>query len=112
MNKLHQDEQLQTLSHCSLSVASPTDLTDITFRPVDQSRYPEILELLYANFHTDEPMSRALKIYDGKSRIPSVDEFTLNALNEKLSIMAIDSFTNKLLGERRCKLCKLNECEE
>ena len=36
----------------SLSVAGPADLTDITFRPVDNSRYPEILELLYANFHT------------------------------------------------------------
>ena len=43
---------------------------------------------------------RALKIYDGKNRIPAVDEFTLNALNENLSIMAIDSFTNKLLGKR------------
>ncbi len=48
--------------------ASPTDLSDVTFRPVDQSRYPEILELLYANFHTDEPMSRALQIYDGVHR--------------------------------------------
>jgi len=30
------------------------------FRIVDQSRYSEILDLLYTNFHTDEPMSKAV----------------------------------------------------
>jgi hypothetical protein len=28
----------------------------------------EVLDLLYTNFHTDEPMSRALNIFDGKHR--------------------------------------------
>jgi len=42
-----------------LSVAAvPTDLADVTFRIVDQSRYAEVLDLLYANFHTDEPISK------------------------------------------------------
>lgn len=81
-----------------LSVAGPTDLNDITFRIVDQSRYPEVLELLYANFHPDEPMSRALNIYSGNHRVPAIDEYTLNGLKENLSLMAVDSFTNKLLG--------------
>ena len=26
----------------------------------------QVLDLLYANFHTDEPMSKSLKIFDGK----------------------------------------------
>jgi hypothetical protein len=28
----------------------------------------QVLDLLYTNFHTDEPMSRALNIFDGKHR--------------------------------------------
>ena len=44
-------------------------------------------------------MSRALGIYDGVHRVPVVDEYTLAALNENLSVMAIDPITNKLLGE-------------
>ena len=43
-------------------------------------------------------MSRALKIFDGSNRIPEADDFTLRALAENLSIMAVDSVTNKLLG--------------
>ncbi len=46
----------------------PSDLLDVSFRAADESRYAEILDLLYANFHTDEPMSRALAIYDGVNR--------------------------------------------
>ena len=65
------------------------------FRIVDQSRYTEVLDLLYTNFHTDEPMSRALKIFDGTNRIPEADEYTLRALTENLSLMAVDSLTNK-----------------
>ena len=101
---------------CRLSVAGPTDLDQVVFRIVDQSRYAEVavslsmfiqsttacvsqvLDLLYTNFHTDEPMSRALKIFDGSNRIPEADDFTLRALAENLSIMAVDSVTNKLLG--------------
>ena len=71
-------------------MAGPSDLKDVIFRPVDQAKYPEILDLLYANFHTDEPMSRA----------PAMDDYTLKALKENLSIMAVDSVTNKLLGPK------------
>ena len=70
----------------------------MVFRIVDQTRYTEVLDLLYNNFHTDEPMSRALKIFDGVNRIPEADDYTLRALSENLSIMAVDSITNKLLG--------------
>ena len=79
----------------TLSVCGPQDLTDVVFRIVDQSRYTEVLDLLYTNFHTDEPMSRALKIFDGTNRIPEADEYTLRALAENLSLMAVDSVTNK-----------------
>ena len=79
----------------TLSVGGPQDLHDVVFRIVDQSRYTEVLDLLYTNFHTDEPMSRALKIFDGTNRIPEADEYTLRALSENLSLMAVDSLTNK-----------------
>ena len=79
-------------------MAGPSDLSDVVFRIVDQTRYTEVLDLLYNNFHTDEPMSRALKIFDGTNRIPEADDYTLRALSENLSIMAVDSITNKLLG--------------
>ena len=82
----------------SLSVGGPQDLSDVVFRIVDQSRYTEVLDLLYTNFHTDEPMSQALKIFDGTNRIPEADDYTLRALSENLSVMAVDSITNKLLG--------------
>ena len=81
-----------------LSVADQADLSDVVFRIVDQSKYAEVLDLLYTNFHTDEPMSRALRIFDGENRIPEADEYTLKALRENLSVMAVDSITNKLLG--------------
>ena len=81
-----------------MSVAGPTDLTDITFRIIDQPRYTEVLDLLYNNFHNDEPMSRALKIFDGVHRIPDADDYTLRALRENLSIMALDPVTDKILG--------------
>ena len=79
----------------TLSVGGPQDLSDVIFRIVDQSRYTEVLALLYTTFHTDEPMSRALKIFDGTNRIPEADEYTLRALSENLSLMAVDSLTNK-----------------
>ena len=81
----------------TLSLGAPQDLHDVVFRIVDQSRYTEVLDLLYTNFHTDEPMSRALKIFDGTNRIPEADEYTLRALTENLSLMAVDSLTNKVL---------------
>ena len=59
--------------------------SDVSFRIVDQSRYPEILKLLYINFHTDEPMSRALGIIEDKDlRIPVLDKFALDGLKQVL----------------------------
>jgi len=55
------------------------------------------LDLLYANFHTDEPMSKALKIFDGTHRIPEADDFTLRALTENLSLMAIAQLRSLVL---------------
>lgn len=56
-------------------------LSDISFRIVDQSRYPEIMNLLYENFHTDEPMSKTVGMIDEQnSRVPVLDDFTLYGL--------------------------------
>ena len=50
---------------------------------MDQSRYPEILKLLYANFHPDEPMSRAVGMVDGNQTTnPILDDFALNGLKQ------------------------------
>ena len=71
-----------------ISVNSNNDgFSDISFRIVDQSRYPEILKLLYANFHPDEPMSRAVGMVDGsKQTNPILDDFALNGLKQVNSI--------------------------
>lgn len=82
----------------TISVEAPETLSDIAFRIVDQSRYPEILHLLYKNFHTDEPMSKTVGMLDGTTSVPVLDEFALNALGQNLSIMAIDPMTDHLLG--------------
>ena len=59
--------------------------SDVSFRIVDQSRYPEILKLLYINFHTDEPMSKAVGIIENKDvRIPVLDKFALDGLKQVL----------------------------
>jgi hypothetical protein len=84
----------------TISVESSGDaLSDISFRIVDQSRYPEIMNLLYENFHTDEPMSKTVGMIDEQnSRVPVLDDFTLYGLAQNLSIMAIDPKTDNLLG--------------
>jgi len=84
----------------SISVESSNEgLADISFRIVDQSRYSEILDLLYTNFHTDEPMSKAVgMIKDPSDKNPTLDEFALDGLKQNLSIMAIDPITDNLLG--------------
>ncbi len=67
-----------------ISVDSSGDgLSDISFRIVDQSRYPEIMKLLYSNFHTDEPMSKTVGMIDAQgSSVQVLDEFTLNGLKQ------------------------------
>lgn len=63
-------------------------LQDISFRIADQSRYPEILNLLYKNFHTDEPMSKAVGMIDGDgTRVPVLDDFALNGLTQVIPKM-------------------------
>ena len=58
-------------------------LADISFRIADQSRYPDILDLLYANFHTDEPMSKTVgMIKDPRDRNPVLDEFAIHGLDQ------------------------------
>ena len=58
-------------------------LADISFRIVDQSRYPEIIELLYANFHPDEPMSKAVgMVKDSQERNKTLDDFALHGLSQ------------------------------
>ena len=70
----------------------------ISYRIANPSRYDEIQNLLYNNFHVDEPMSGVLKMYDGINRSPILNQFAIDGLNENMSIMAIDEETNKLLG--------------
>ena len=70
----------------------------ISYRIANPSRYDEIQNLLYDNFHVDEPMSSVLKMYDGINRSPILNQFAIDGLSENMSIMAIDEETNKLLG--------------
>ena len=77
---------------------SASGLSGIKYRIASPSRYPEIQTLLYDNFHPDEPMSRALKIYDGTNRKPILDRFAADGMDENMSIVAIDDVTNKPLA--------------
>ena len=92
---------LRTLAqkYFRISTDSTDALADISFRIVDQSRYEEILDLLYTNFHTDEPMSKAVQMIDREgTRNKVLDDFALDGLVQNLSIMAIDPVTDGLLG--------------
>ena len=63
------------------------------FRIVDQSRYSEILDLLYTNFHTDEPMSKAVgMIKDPSDKNPTLDEFALDGLKQVFSTFSLLSY--------------------
>ena len=56
-------------------------MADISFRIADQSRYEEILQLLYTNFHSDEPMSKAVQMIDREgTRNKVLDDFALQGL--------------------------------
>ena len=77
---------------------SASSLSGISYRIANPSRYPEIQTLLYDNFHPDEPMSRALKIYDGVNRKPILDQFAADGMDENMSIVAIDDATDKPLA--------------
>ncbi len=70
----------------------------ISFRVIKESMFPEVNDLLYANFHSDEPMSKAIGVFDGANRNSVLDYWAEATLKENLSIMAVDEKTNDLLG--------------
>ena len=60
----------------------------INFRIVDQSRYTDILDLLYTNFHTDEPMSKTVcMIKDPSDKNPTLDTFALDGLQQVCNLI-------------------------
>ena len=75
-----------------------SSIPGISYRIANQSRYDEVQDLLYNNFHVDEPMSNALNMYDGINRSAILNQFAVDGLNENMSIIAIDEKTDKLLG--------------
>jgi len=82
----------------NMETKSCSSFPGVSYRIANSSRYDEIQTLLYNNFHVDEPMSKALKMYDGINRSPILNQFAIDGLNENMSIIAIDETTNKLLG--------------
>ena len=80
-----------------ISTDSTDTLSDISFRIVDQSRYEEILNLLYTNFHSDEPMSKAVQMIDREgTRNKVLDDFALHGL-----VQVRLSFLKRSEGGRR-----------
>ena len=58
----------------------------------------------YANFFTDEPMCECLGISDGSARTrrdAGLDEWTMAALRQNMSIVACDPESGGLLGEEK-----------
>jgi len=70
----------------------------ISYRIATPPRYDEIQDLLFTNFWADEPMSSALKMYDGLNRSSVLEQYATDVLNENMSIMAIDEKTDEILG--------------
>ena len=70
----------------------------VSYRIANHKTYDEIQNLLYNNFHVDEPMSKVLNMYDGIHRSPILDQFAIDGMDENMSIVAIDDKTNKLVG--------------
>merc|ERR1711962_402682 len=77
---------------------SYSSIPGISYRIANQSRYDDVQNLLYNNFHVDEPMSNALNMYDSINRSAILNQFAIDGLNENMSIIAIDEKTDKLLG--------------
>ena len=74
-------------------------MTDLTFRIASEENYEDVISFLYANFHRDEPMSKALELVgEDLSHVEALDEFGLHALKDNLSLIATDTTTGKLMG--------------
>lgn len=98
-NKLKSSRAMNGIeSSRSMSGDSSNPLAGIQYRIANESRYEDVVNSLYANFFTDEPMSHCLELTDGVKRDPILDEFVYAALNENLTIMAIEEDTGKLVG--------------
>ena len=70
----------------------------INFRIVDQSRYTDILYLLYTNFHTDEPMSKTVcMIKDPSDKNPTLDTFALDGLQQVCTKNCKEEIQNRSL---------------
>ena len=85
----------------SLSATSPKNdgKREIIYRLAKPEQYPAIVDLMYLGFFTDEPMSKALGLYDGKNRFEDGDNYVLGSLEQCLSMVALDAETEKVLGK-------------
>ena len=53
---------------------------------------------MYLGFFSDEPMSKALSLYDGTNRFEDGDNYVLSSLEQCLSMVALDAETDRVLG--------------
>jgi len=89
---------IPVLNKLTSGLKAYSTFSGISYRIATPPRYDEIQDLLFTNFYVDEPMSGALKMYDGFNPSSVLEQYAMDALNENMSIMAIDEKTDEILG--------------
>ncbi|KAK7600811.1 hypothetical protein V9T40_008252 [Parthenolecanium corni] len=65
---------------------------------IPEEKYNEVIEHLRSNFFADEPLNKAVKLCDHGEKHHDLEMHSLKTLEDNLSVMAIDSNTNRIIG--------------
>ena len=87
-----------TFRYFSAFAAKNDSKREIIYRLATPEQYPAIVDLMYVGFFSDEPMCKALGLYDGTNRFEDGDNYVLGSLEQCLSMVALDAETDKVLG--------------
>lgn len=63
---------------------------------IPEEKYNEVIEHLRSNFFADEPLNKAVKLCDHGEKHHDLEMHSLKTLEDNLSVMAIDSNTNRV----------------
>ena len=63
---------------------------NLTYAVASQDKLESINRLLYASYHPDEPITKALGLYKGPGSIPDADKRVFNSVLRNLSLFAYD----------------------
>lgn len=72
-------------------------LPSLRYEIVKPEKMDQALELLYATYHPDEPLTKHLGLCKGLNSMPDMDRVLARTINENLSLFALDE-TGKVMG--------------